>query len=42
MLRSFREVLAISQEKGVNMRVAAYVKAIARVARAMELRGIYP
>jgi len=42
MIRSFREVLAISQEKGVNMRIAAYVKAIACVARAIELRGIYP
>jgi len=42
MIRSFREVLAVSQEKGVNMRVAAYIKAISRVARAIEYRGTYP
>jgi len=40
--RAFDEVLAISQEKGVSMRVAAYIKAVSRVARAIELRGIYP
>jgi len=42
MIRSFNQVIAISREKGVSMRVAAYIKAISRVARAIELRGIYP
>jgi len=42
MLRSFERVLAISREKGVTMRVAAHIKAISRIARAIELRGIYP
>ncbi len=42
IIRSFDQVLAISQEKGVTMRVAAYIKAISRVAKAIELRGIYP
>ncbi len=39
---AFRDVLQISREKKVNMRVAAYIKAIARVARAIQLRGVYP
>jgi len=42
MLASFGEVLAISQQRQVSMRTAAYIKAIARVAKAIELRGIYP
>jgi len=42
MIRSFDQVLAISQEKGVSMRVAAYIKAVSCVAKAIELRGIYP
>jgi glutamate dehydrogenase (NAD(P)+) len=42
MKRSFREVLATSQEKQVNMRVAAYILAIKRVADAIMIRGIYP
>lgn len=42
MERSFQEVLSISQEENVDMRVAAYILAIERVARATELRGIYP
>ena len=42
MLDAFHQVLAISCEKGVSMRVAAYIKAITRVAKATELRGIYP
>ena len=42
MLASFADVLRISQEKKVTMRTAAYIKAIARVAKAIELRGIYP
>ncbi|MGQ9683150.1 MAG: Glu/Leu/Phe/Val family dehydrogenase [Anaerolineae bacterium] len=42
MVRSFEDVLGISQEKKVDMRVAAYILAISRVARAHELRGVYP
>jgi len=42
MTRAFDQIWAISQEKGVTMRVAAYIKAVSRVARALELRGIYP
>lgn len=40
--RSFKEVLSISQDKKVNMRLAAYVLAVNRVAEATRLRGIYP
>ncbi len=39
---AFDDVVAISRERGVAMRVAAHIKGIARVARALELRGIYP
>jgi glutamate dehydrogenase (NAD(P)+) len=42
VVRSFKDVLAISKEKKVDMRIAAYIKAIARVAHAQQLRGIYP
>jgi glutamate dehydrogenase (NAD(P)+) len=39
---AYEQVQAIAREKGVDMRVAAYIKAITRVARALTLRGIYP
>lgn len=39
---SFAEVLKISQEEKVNMRTAAHMVAVRRVASAMALRGIYP
>ena len=42
MVRSFREVLAVSQERQVEMRTAALVKAVQRVADALMTRGIYP
>ncbi|MFN8484339.1 MAG: Glu/Leu/Phe/Val dehydrogenase [Anaerolineae bacterium] len=42
MVRSFREVLAVSRQKNVDMRMAAYIRAIDRVARATMIRGIYP
>ncbi|MHB1294599.1 MAG: Glu/Leu/Phe/Val family dehydrogenase [Anaerolineae bacterium] len=42
MEASFREVLCMMREKGISMRMAAYCKAIAKVAKALELRGIYP
>jgi len=35
-------VLAISHRREVNMRIAAYILAIDRVATATLLRGIYP
>jgi glutamate dehydrogenase (NAD(P)+) len=42
MTRSFHEVHAICQKDKVNMRTAAYMLAIGRVAEAKRLRGIFP
>lgn len=42
MVRSFGDVLRTAEEKKVGMRVAAYILAIDRVARAHTLRGTYP
>jgi glutamate dehydrogenase (NAD(P)+) len=42
MVRSFGEVLAMSQREQVNMRTAAYLLAVDRVASATALRGLYP
>jgi glutamate dehydrogenase (NAD(P)+) len=42
LVRSFRDVLALSQEKQVEMRVGALVRAVSRVADALVTRGIYP
>jgi glutamate dehydrogenase (NAD(P)+) len=42
MMRSFADVVRISEEKKVDMRVAAYILAIDRVAAATMIRGIYP
>lgn len=42
MTRSFGAVLEMSKAKKVDMRTAAYMLAISRVAEATRLRGIYP
>ncbi|HID87677.1 MAG TPA: Glu/Leu/Phe/Val dehydrogenase [Anaerolineae bacterium] len=42
MVRAFGQVLAVAEEKKVNMRTAAYIRAIQRVADAIMIRGIYP
>ncbi|HYM90065.1 MAG TPA: glutamate dehydrogenase, partial [bacterium] len=42
MVRSFREVLAVSQERKVDLRTAALVRGVGRVAEALMTRGIYP
>ena len=41
MTNSFRDVLKLTQEHKVNMRTAAYMVAISRVATVHRLRGIY-
>jgi glutamate dehydrogenase (NAD(P)+) len=41
MVNSFRDVLKLSQQHKVNMRTAAYMVAISRVATVHRLRGIY-
>ncbi|MGE0823173.1 MAG: Glu/Leu/Phe/Val dehydrogenase [Candidatus Binatia bacterium] len=42
MVRSFTVLYNFSREKNIDMRTAAQVFAIQRVAEAMQLRGIYP
>jgi glutamate dehydrogenase/leucine dehydrogenase len=42
MTNAFNNVYAIAKEKKVDMRTAAYILALGEVAKALELRGIYP
>lgn len=42
MTNAFKDILGISQHEQVDMRTAAYMLAIGRLAKAMTLRGIYP
>ena len=42
MVRSFSEVVAMAEREEVDMRTAAYLLAVDRVAQATELRGLYP
>jgi glutamate dehydrogenase (NAD(P)+) len=41
MTRGFRDVLSVAQRHQVNMRIAAYMLAIERVAAVHRLRGLY-
>ncbi|NLG67467.1 MAG: Glu/Leu/Phe/Val dehydrogenase, partial [Actinobacteria bacterium] len=42
MTRAFHDVLRISDREKVNMRTAAYILAVERVAMAARMRGIFP
>ena len=42
MTQAFGEVLAKSENEGVNMRTGAYLNAVQRVADATAIRGLYP
>lgn len=42
MIQSYRDVLTMSKREEVDMRVAAYLIAVKRVADATRLRGIFP
>jgi len=42
LIRTFDETLALARKYKVNMRTAALMKGIGRVAQAMLLRGLYP
>jgi glutamate dehydrogenase (NAD(P)+) len=42
MVRSFSEVVAVAEREECDMRTAAYMLAVDRVATATELRGLYP
>ncbi|MFW9901274.1 MAG: Glu/Leu/Phe/Val dehydrogenase [Candidatus Thorarchaeota archaeon] len=39
---AFEEVYNLSKEKNVTLRIASYIIAISRLAKAIELRGIFP
>ena len=42
MTRSYRAVYAKAEEQDTNLRMGAYLLAVARVAEATEIRGVYP
>jgi glutamate dehydrogenase (NAD(P)+) len=42
MVKAFQEVLAMARREQCDMRTAAYLLAVRRVADAMEMRGLYP
>ena len=42
LCKAFRETLEISMKEKVHMRTAAYILGVGRVAKAVQLRGIYP
>jgi len=42
MLKAFEEVYALSKERKIQLRTAAYIIAVSRIAKAIELRGIFP
>jgi glutamate dehydrogenase (NAD(P)+) len=42
MHQAFSEVLAVAERERVDMRLAAYILAVSRVAEATRTRGLYP
>jgi len=42
LLEAFNEVYEVSNKRGLSLRTAAYTIAVSRVAKAIELRGIFP
>ncbi|HHT9146191.1 MAG TPA: glutamate dehydrogenase, partial [Candidatus Wunengus sp. YC61] len=42
MVGTFNRVLALSNKKGIDLRTAALMLGIGRVAEAKKLRGLYP
>jgi glutamate dehydrogenase (NAD(P)+) len=42
MQRAFHDVLKLSREKGVDLRTAAMMRGIHRVAEAKRRRGVFP
>ena len=42
LLKAFEEVYRVSKERNISLRTAAYILAVSRVAKAIELRGIFP
>ena len=42
LLNAFEDVYQLSQERKISLRMAAYIFAVSRVAKAIKLRGFYP
>ena len=42
LIRAFHRTLGVARREGVDLRTAALMEAVSRVARATKLRGIYP
>jgi glutamate dehydrogenase/leucine dehydrogenase len=42
MVKAFKEVLALSKARRVDMRQAAWVLGVGRVAEAQQIRGLWP
>jgi len=42
MTRSFDEVMQVTEDRRVTMRIGAYILAVDKVVRALDVRGIYP
>jgi glutamate dehydrogenase (NAD(P)+) len=42
MTKAFAETLEIAARESCDMRTAAYLLAVERVAKAMDMRGLYP
>ena len=42
ILEAFEEVYLVYKERNISLRTAAYIIAVSRIARAIELRGIFP
>ena len=42
MVKAFKEVLAISRERKIDMRAAAWILGVGRVAEAQQIRGLWP
>jgi len=42
IIEAFEETFNISKERNISLRTAAYIIAVSRVAKAIELRGIFP
>ena len=42
LVEAFEEVYKVSKERNISLRTAAYVLAVSRIAKAIELRGFFP
>ncbi len=42
LLEAFEEVYKVSEERKISLRTAAYIIAVSRIAKAIELRGVFP